>query len=754
MSRRVSKKLVTPFDKFDPDAAILVVNLIDAQVNTLKVFQKAIEEKRLPYFVVGNKIDKVNPSEKIKEVEKELGCRITPVSALTGQGIKKVKKGIEKFKPGSRIVVLGVFNAGKTSLISKLTGLDLKIGEIPGTTLEFVPYQYEKYTLIDTVGQIIDINKPMMVSVDLSGCKTVEEKISRVLKEDANAILATREIAMPKIKKVVQVIKRQVDKGKKIIVTGAGASALVAMEMAGQGLETGLPISVFTNNLAELQPVSFAKGVGEEEAGLSNYIARMANKGDILVGISASGGTGFVYHTLNLAHRKGAVTVAITENPDTPLGKQADYIIKSNAKPEGPCLHPETWILTKNDGLKKIKSVKPGEKVLTVKKPPSHQASIKYHDSNGFQVRGLKWGIIENISKTTVKHLYKIKYRNWGTLKVTGDHILFVRKRAGVYPKKASEIEKGDVLVGLPEIDPKGIGLKESNDLELTELLGYYTAEGSIGERSVIFTINGSEAEFKKRIISLMSRKFKANHKIVEKNEGSAIDLWFYSSKAAEFFEKNCGRGAKNKHVPKMLWNGDISSFRSYIKAYARGDGYLTKKRKMRIRSASKRIIEELAWLCRLHNIPCSISKMKQPKRKIRNRVLPEGALWQLQIGKNSWRELIGEKEERIVKWKTPKGVVKRDLSEPIKHRNKVASVEKVLYEGPVYDIVDCEEEVFYAGNVPVLVHNSSSKIQIAHLAIVHSILLALADQREITADQSINFMLPEKIPTKKMGIK
>ena len=48
----------------------------------------------------------------------------------------------------------------------------------------------------------------------------------------------------------------------------------------------------------------------------------------------------------------------------------------------------------------------------------------------------------------------------------------------------------------------------------------------------------------------------------------------------------------------------------------------------------------------------------------------------------------------------------------------------------------------------------SSSKIQAAHLAIGHALLLTLADVRGVTADQSVNFMLPEVVPTKKMGIK
>ena len=135
---------------------------------------------------------------------------------------------------------------------------------------------------------------------------------------------------------MVGVLRDCIKAGNKIVVTGAGASALVAMEMAGQGLETGVPIMVFTNNLGDMQPVSFAKGTGEEEAGLSRYMSLVINDGDVVIGISASGGTGFVYHALERARARGAITVAITENVDTPLGHAADYVIKSNAKPEGP----------------------------------------------------------------------------------------------------------------------------------------------------------------------------------------------------------------------------------------------------------------------------------------------------------------------------------------------------------------------------------------------------------------------------------
>lgn len=334
-TKRVFKKVSTPFENFRPTGAVLMINAVDPQINTLKIFIEAIIDSKLKHIVVLNKID-IAP-KKSQEVRKALGVDLLELSIKTGKGFAEVKKEMDRvFDKGDRIAILGIFNSGKTSLISRLTDEDLKISDLPGTTLEFSEHKYKGMVLIDTVGQVIDVNKPMMVSIDFSGCKTAEEKIRRALMQDAEGILATAELAVPQIRKVVEVIKRRVAAGNKIVVTGAGASALVAMEMAGQGIETGIPIMVFTNNLAEAQPISFAKGFVEEEKGLSRYIAGALNKGDVIIGVSASGGTGFVYDALERGRKRGATTVAITENVDTPLGHAADYIIKSNAKPEGP----------------------------------------------------------------------------------------------------------------------------------------------------------------------------------------------------------------------------------------------------------------------------------------------------------------------------------------------------------------------------------------------------------------------------------
>jgi len=335
---RVSKK-ISVLDSVDPSASILVLNLYDPQVNTFRAMLHYVEEKGLPFFLVANKCDKVDKDDILKALSPFEGYPVIVSSLLDGTGVGLIKKEIrERFDRGSRIVVLGIFNSGKSSLIKSLTNNhDIYVSDLPGSTLSFLEYNFGRsMKLIDSVGQIIDVNKPLMVSVDLEGCDTVEEKLRRVMLEDAYGIINSVEMAIPGLVEVVGVIESAVENGGKVVVTGAGASALVGMEFGGQGFETGLPVYCFTNNLADANPVSFAKGLGESEGGLSRYIEGMINEGDVVVAISASGGTGFVYDVLARGRERGATTVAITENPDTPLGRYADYVIKSNAKPEGP----------------------------------------------------------------------------------------------------------------------------------------------------------------------------------------------------------------------------------------------------------------------------------------------------------------------------------------------------------------------------------------------------------------------------------
>jgi len=288
------------------------------------------------YLTKVDEIEKKQVDKLVKKAKQELHVGdVTPISSKSNKNMHLVKNQVLAWN-GNRIIILGVFNSGKTSVINWVCGTDHKVGDIPGTTLEFTETKLMDATLIDSVGQLIDINKPMMVSIDFSECENIIDKIDKVFDEESKGVLLTKDHVRKSLRKTIDGVKVNIQRGFKIIVTGAGASALVAKEIAGQGTECGFPIMVFTNDSAEVQPISFSKGLGEQEGGLARYISNAINSHDVVIGVSASGGTGFVNDVLRRGKEKDATTIAITENADTPMGKYADYILKSEAKPEGP----------------------------------------------------------------------------------------------------------------------------------------------------------------------------------------------------------------------------------------------------------------------------------------------------------------------------------------------------------------------------------------------------------------------------------
>ena len=329
LSRRVAKKLVPTLS--GAKSAILLVNAKDPQFSTLKYFQEAISD--IPHFLVLNKVDTVSVV-KAQEILEELNESVVETSLTEKRGLSGVRQGIAKLPKGD-VAVLGIFNSGKTSLINALTGELNPTGDIPGTTLEVTHHNYMNWRLLDTIGDVWDTNVPLMFSIDLRGCKTPEEKIEKVLSDEIVGLQETLRGVISPCAQAVWELKKRIENGAKIVVCGAGASALVALEMAGQGQETGVPIIPITNNLAQAQPISFSKGIAEDETALARFAYMLIEEGDVAIGISASGGTGFVYEFLRLAQSK-ALTIAITENADTPLGHYANIILKSEAKPEGP----------------------------------------------------------------------------------------------------------------------------------------------------------------------------------------------------------------------------------------------------------------------------------------------------------------------------------------------------------------------------------------------------------------------------------
>jgi ATP-dependent metalloprotease FtsH len=223
---------------------------------------------------------------------------------------------------------------------------------------------------------------------------------------------------------------------------------------------------------------------------------------------------------------------------------------------------------------------------------------------------------------------------------------------------------------------------------ELMKLFGYYTAEGRDGN-SLEFCFGAHEKDLHADVIDLMRRIFNVVP-VLEETPDNATRIIYRQAPLGDFFARHCGSGSHRKHVPDFIWELPYLYFEQYLAGYAKGDGYTTKEGKLSITSVSKQLMDEIVWLCAMHGIKAGVREGEnQEGRKIKGKSLPlpAGKYWSVVIGKTSHPFAFGNSCQ------IKKPVIKKIIKKP--------------YDGYVYDLCGCDNEAFFGGDKPVLLHNS-----------------------------------------------
>ena len=148
--------------------------------------------------------------------------------------------------------------------------------------------------------------------------------------EDKKVPLAV-EKTLPEITQLVDKVATAFSQGGRLIYCGAGTSGRLGILDASECPPTyGTPHEMVIGLIAGghkaiLQAVENAEDnaqLGEEDLRQLNF-----NEQDILVGIAASGRTPYVMGALQYAKSLGAITGAISCNPESPITKLADIAI-------------------------------------------------------------------------------------------------------------------------------------------------------------------------------------------------------------------------------------------------------------------------------------------------------------------------------------------------------------------------------------------------------------------------------------------
>ncbi len=380
------------------------------------------------------------------------------------------------------------------------------------------------------------------------------------------------------------------------------------------------------------------------------------------------------------------------------------------------------------------------------------------------------WVDVKAVYRHIVDHIYEVEYLG-GKLRMTGDHSVFIRENGRIISKRTDQLKKGDLLVELPlnirhwdsnqkktihevkahnfdplaplyldfwQDDPKlqerynfvlsqsdtssyklaaQIGISQTTILnwrhgkhlpqllskklvklqlptkvlaspDLLKAFGYFTAEGRCGG-CLELVFGAHEPDVYGDFINCMRRVFNLEP-VLEFTTDNSVKVKYYSHHLGRFFSRYCGTGAYNKHLPDFIWDMPKEYFLSFLEGYSKGDGYITKSGKLVMSSVSRQLMRELAWLCAMHGIKTGIKhEIIKGGRVIKNKSLPDSEVWTLIIGRTANPFLKGHLYPNQFKRAIVQKVTKKD------------------YQGFVYDLCGVDNEAFFGGEKPVLLHNS-----------------------------------------------
>jgi N-acetylmuramic acid 6-phosphate etherase len=153
--------------------------------------------------------------------------------------------------------------------------------------------------------------------------------------EDATVALAVTR-ALPQIARAIDQVSAALRRGGRLIYVGAGTSGRIAALDAVECQPTFNTDRVQFIIAGGPKALASASEVSEDnsKAGRDEMARRKSTKRDVVLGIASSGRTPFTVAAITEARRRGARTIALTCNPNSPLERAAHFAIVTQVGPE------------------------------------------------------------------------------------------------------------------------------------------------------------------------------------------------------------------------------------------------------------------------------------------------------------------------------------------------------------------------------------------------------------------------------------
>lgn len=161
--------------------------------------------------------------------------------------------------------------------------------------------------------------------------------IVRMINEQDKLVASAVEQELPKIARAIDLIAERLRKGGRLFYVGAGTSGRLGVLDASEIPPTfGSSPELVQGLIAGGSEAVFATREGAEDSPLlgTEEIAARCLADDAVIGLAASGRTPYTIAALQEARRIGCATVALTNNPHSPLSAAADVAIAPLVGPE------------------------------------------------------------------------------------------------------------------------------------------------------------------------------------------------------------------------------------------------------------------------------------------------------------------------------------------------------------------------------------------------------------------------------------
>ena len=163
-------------------------------------------------------------------------------------------------------------------------------------------------------------------------------EIVRVINSQDAEVAAAVEAALQQIARGIDVIAESLKKGGRLFYVGAGTSGRIAALDASECPPTfnthrRMVQFVIAGGTKALHTATEASE-DSHALGRREIAKKKPGKKDVVVGVAASGRTPFTVAAIEYARHHGAKTIAVTCNPNSPLGKAADFAIVAQVGPE------------------------------------------------------------------------------------------------------------------------------------------------------------------------------------------------------------------------------------------------------------------------------------------------------------------------------------------------------------------------------------------------------------------------------------